>query len=295
MIAEAAPDVLVLQDIDYDAGGAALNALTQNLMVAGVDYPHSFAARPNAGLSTGLDLNGDGRKGDPRDAQGYGRFLGDGGMAVLSRFPIGPVTDLSKLLWRDLPGATPPPMPPEVAAVQRLSSVAHWIVPIETPRGTLTLLPWHATPPVFDGPEDRNGRRANDEAALWLRLLDGALDVPAPESRFAVIGVGNVDPEDGEGRREAIDALLSDPRLQDPAPRSDGAAADADPDHIGDPSLDTVDYDETPGNLRVSFILPSADLTVQDAGVLWPVDLSRFGAPDDLPRHRLVWVDLALD
>ncbi|QFU07133.1 hypothetical protein PARPLA_00053 [Rhodobacteraceae bacterium THAF1] len=294
MITEASPDVIVLQDIDYDADGAALGVLTERLADAGIDLPHSFAARPNAGMATGLDLDGDGYRGDARDAQGYGQYSGDGGMAVLSRFPIGAVTDLSPFLWRDLPEANPPSMTEEVAAIQRLSSVAHWIVPVETPGGALTLLTWHATPPVFDGPEDRNGRRADDEAALWLRVLDGALDMAPPERRFVVLGVGNVDPVDGEGRREAIRALLNDPRLTDPEPRSEGARAAADADHLGDPALDTSDYDG-PGNLRTSFVLPSADLTVLDAGVLWPNDLSRFGAPENLSRHRLVWVDIALD
>ena len=294
MIAEIAPDVIVLQDIDYDAGGAALTLLAGRLEDAGAPFPFRFAARPNAGMATGLDLDADGYRGDARDAQGYGRFAGDGGMAVLSRFPIGDVTDLSALLWRDLPGATPPPMTEEVAAIQRLSSVAHWIVPVKTPGGTLTLMTWHATSPVFDGPEDRNGRRAQDETALWLRVLDGALDVPPPKERFAILGVGSIDPVDGEGRRVAITALLSDPRVQDPAPRSAGARAAADPSQAGDPALDTVDYDG-PGNLRTSFILPSADLTVTGAGVLWPLDLSRYGAPEDLSRHRLVWADIDWD
>ena len=169
-------DVLLLTGVDYDHGLVALQALDARL---GNGYPTRFALRPNTGMATGLDIDGDGRLGSPRDAMGWGRFAGEGGMAILSRLPIDEagVRDLSALLWRDLPGAILPPGFPEThAAVQRLSTTGHWLVPLILPGGgTLTLMVWHATPPVFDGPEDRNGRRNHDEAALWLRLLDGSL------------------------------------------------------------------------------------------------------------------------
>jgi hypothetical protein len=58
-------------------------------------YPHRFAAPPNVGQPTGVDLDGDGRTWRARDAHGYGLFSGDGGMAILSRFPIGAVRDFS--------------------------------------------------------------------------------------------------------------------------------------------------------------------------------------------------------
>ncbi|SEN28473.1 endonuclease/exonuclease/phosphatase family protein [Palleronia pelagia] len=303
MIAEAAPDILVLQGVDYDAGAATLNALADTATDAGAPgYPYRFALPPNSGRATGLDLDGDGRLGGPRDAMGYGRFAGQGGMAVLSRFPIDAraATDLSDLLWDDLPGAIPPDAPfpdPETAAQRRLSSTGHWIVPITVEDSVLHLMTWSATPPVFDGPEDLNGRRAHDETALWLRLLDGALDVPAPPAPFVILGLGNIDPMDGEGRAEAVNALLDDPRVQDSAPRSAGGMAAADPDHRGDPSLDTADLDG-PGNLRLSVLLPSTDITVRDAGVLWPAPgtplAADLGPAEDWPRHRLVWADITL-
>lgn len=131
VIAAARPDVLLLADIDWDAQGAALGALAARLEEEGLDYPHRLALAPNAGLPTGLDMDGNGRTGEPRDAQGYGRFRGDGGMAILSRWPLGEARDLSSLLWRDLPGARLPgvegrPFPSGPAqAAQRLSSSGH--------------------------------------------------------------------------------------------------------------------------------------------------------------------------
>ena len=286
-------DVLLLTGVDYDHGLVALQALDARL---GNGYPTRFALRPNTGMATGLDIDGDGRLGTPRVAQGWGRFSGEGGMAILSRLPVDEpaVRDLSALLWRDLPGAMLPPGFPEThAAVQRLSTTGHWVVPLVLPDGgRLTLLVWHATPPVFDGPEDRNGRRNHDEAALWLRLLEGALG-PVPEAPFVIIGDGNLDPLDGDGRRQAMQALLTHPALQDPAPR--GLHQRTEPGHKGDPALDTALYDPGPGGLRVDVILPSADLTVTGSGVLWPPDSDPLAATlRAASRHRPVWVDLSV-
>lgn len=306
MIAAVDPDIVVLQGVDYDAGLATLAALAGEIASAGAHYPHLFALRPNTGMATGLDLDGNGRTGGARDAQGYGRFAGAAGMAILSRHRIDreAVVDLSPMLWRDLPGAIPPmvegrPFPSaEAHAVRRLSSTAHWIVPVQVGETTLRLLTWHATPPVFDGPEDLNGRRNHDEAALWLRLLDGALDVSAPEPPFVILGDANLDPEDGDGRPEALTALLDRPGLTDTAPRSAGARAAADPGHVGDPALDTADFDDPPGNLRVDYLLASSGIEVVESGVFWPEAGSpaanALGPLGDWPRHRVVWADLNL-
>lgn len=289
-------DVLVLSNVDFDHDLVALSAFADLLAQAGTPYPHRFATRPNTGMATGLDMDGDGRKGGPGDAQGFGFFAGAGGLAVLSRLPINTakVRDFSAFLWRDLPGnLIADSLSPEVMAIQRLSSTAHWDVPLILPDSSaLHLLIWHATPPVFDGPEDRNGRRNHDEAAFWLRLLDGALPFPAPVAPFILLGDANLDPADGEGRVAAINALLAHPRLQDPAPK--GQNARKEPIHKGDPALDTALYDG-PGGLRVDYILPSADLAVLASGVLWPDNADPLTAPlSRASRHRPVWVDIAL-
>lgn len=303
VIAAAAPDVLVLNGFDWDMGGHALTALADRLAEAGVSYPHRLAAMPNAGLESGLDLDGNGRTGEARDSHGYGRFTGAGGMVVLSKLPLGEMRDYSAFLWADLPDAIPPevdgaPFPSEEAAARRrLSSVGHWSVPVETGHGLVTLLAFAATTPVFDGPEDLNGRRNHDEIAFWTRLLDGDLPFDPPAGPVVVIGTANLDPVDGEGRHEAIRILLDDPRLTDPKPASPGGLAAATPDHRGDPGLDTADWTEpVPGNLRVDYVLPDARLGVAGAGVVWPAPGDAFlDVVETASRRRLVWVDVTLE
>ena len=286
-------DVILLTAVDYDRGGVALGLLAEQLAAAGLVYPHRFAFRPNTGTQTGLDVDGNGRFGEPRDAQGFGLYSGHGGMAVLSRLPIDTTgaRDFSDFLWRDLPGGLASD-PPDLARVQRLATTGFWDVPVITDQGPLHLLAWHATPPVFDGPEDRNGRRNHDEAAFWGLYLDGTLPMPPPEAPFVLLGDGNLDPADGDGLRDGIAGLLAHPALQDPAPR--GTHGRSEPAHVGDPALDTSLYAEI-GGLRLDYVLPSARLTVTDAGVLWPPVTDPLAA--DLvaaSRHFPVWVDLAL-
>jgi hypothetical protein len=301
-IARSEADIIVLQGIDYDLDHVALAAFAARIADSGGTYPHLFALKPNTGLQTGLDLDLNGRIGEPRDAQGYGVFAGQGGMALLSKHPIAGHQDLTETLWRDLPSTRMLPLDSGYE-VQRLSSVSHWIVelaPAEMP--PLTLLTFHATPPIFDGPEDRNGRRNHDETAIWSHFLDNRLELTPPASRFILAGDANLDPEDGDGLPDALRALLTDPRLHDPAPRStaatDAAAAEAGANlrHKGDAALDTANWRDSPGpgNLRVDYILPSADWIVVQSGVLWPETDTNLSEDDrrTISRHGLVWVDL---
>lgn len=294
VIAAIGADAVVLQDVDFDPGLVALNALADRLAAAGAVYPHRFALPPNRGVPTGLDLDGDGRLGGAGDAQGYGSFAGAGGMAILSRLPIDAagVRDHSGFLWTDLPGARlPPGMTPEGRALQRLATTGFWEVPLILPDGgRLRMLAYHAAPPAFGR---GNPERNHDETAFWLRLLDGALPMPPPPAPFVILGTANTDPQDGDGPKDAIRALLTHPAVQDPAPR--GADHPADPAQTGDPALDTADHGRDrggPGALRVDYILPSAGLAIAASGVIWP------DAGDPLAetlatasRHRPVWVD----
>lgn len=288
VIAQARADVLLLTGFDWDHDGLALAAFRQRLDQAGAGYPHVFTARPNAGMPTGLDLNGDGRLGRADDRQGFGRFSGQGGMMVLSRHPLGPVADYSDRLWRDMPGQIMPPTPPQVAAVQRLASVNHWDVTVTVAGRPLHLLAMSASPPVFDGPEDRNGRRNHDELAFWLEHL--------PDAPFVLAGKLNLDPQDGDGRPQALTRLLD--HVSDPQPQSEGGrqagALGINAAHRGDPALDTADWpdDKPPGNLRVDYVLPGKALKVLGAGVVWPAQGPQAQVAVAASTHRLVWVDL---
>jgi hypothetical protein len=285
-------DVVVLTDMDFDHGRVALSALADLLANAGTPYPHRFTSRPNTGHATGLDMDGDGRLGGPGDAQGFGFFAGKGGVAVLSRLPIDAANfrDFSDFLWVDLPGNTlGDSMANPARAAQRLSTTVHWNLPITLPNGTpLSLLIYRATPPVFDGPEDRNGRRNHDETAFWTQLLNGALPYAPPNPPFIILGDANLDPIDGDGRRAAINTLLADPRIQDPGQQGTFGRTDT----RGDATRDTALYDF--GGLRVDYVLPSADLQLTNAGVDWPLTGDLAASHTAASRHRPVWVDIKL-
>ena len=271
-MSQVRPDVIALQGIDYDLRRTALRTLIDDLAKEGLIYPHYFAAAPNAGQDSGLDMNGNGQLGDADDAYGYGRFNGMGGMAVLSRFPIqqDAIEDYSTLLWRDLPNHLYPmengrPFAGNaVFSAHRLSSRGHWVVPISTPQfGMMRLMTYHATPPLYDGPEDRNGRRNHDETAFWLNYLTRD-DNPSP---FVLAGTPNTDPERGSGRSEAINRLLAHSKLQNPFDNSP-----------------TADFKEPlPGDLRVDYLLPSIGWQILRHGTLRVPDAS---------RHSLLWIDI---
>ena len=304
LILRVRPDVLLLTSFDYDLGLAALSAFNERLRRGGGGYAHLFALRPNSGLPSGLDVDGDGRRGEPEDALGYGAFSGQGGLALLSRLPIDRdgVVDFSALPWADLPGGR---LPEGHAAAAKLplASVAHWKVPLRSGCGRIVLLLWRAGSPAFDGPEDLNGLRNRDQNLFWLRYLDGELPWPPPEAPFVLMGDANLDPADGDGHRSAIRALLADPRLQDPAPRAQRgvrAAArqgGANETQTGDPALDTADWSDAPGpgNLRVDYLLPAAGLKVLGSGLEWADAGADTAAGGGAPllRHALVWADIA--
>jgi hypothetical protein len=277
-VAKAQADVVVLLGVDFDVHNLALWRFSDRIFeLGGPDYPHAFSTRPNTGMPSGMDLDGDGRTGTPRDAQGYGRFSGQGGMGILSRFPIldAEVEDHSATLWAefawaDLPRDANGLFPSDAAYdAQRLSTTGHWVVPISMDDQTqLRLGVFHTSPPAFDGPEDRNGKRNADEIRFWTHYLDGT----PPEKDPVIIGDANLDPLRGDGTRSAIRSLLSHLDVTDPFPENPP----------------TVDWSGLGlGRLRTDYILPSLQWQTLDQGLIWP-DTPH----DDESRHALVWVDL---
>ncbi|MFP5334820.1 MAG: endonuclease/exonuclease/phosphatase family protein [Actinomycetes bacterium] len=328
------PDVLLINEIDYVADGLAVDLLRENYLEVGqngadpIDYPYAFVAESNTGVPSGHDLDNNGSVGGPNDAYGFGFFPGQFGMAVLSRHPIDveAVRTFAEFRWADMPGALLPVDPAtgqpwfsdEELEVVRLSSKSHWDVPVEVDGRTVHFLVSHPTPPVFDGPEDRNGRRNHDEIRFWADYVTpgqrsayiyddaGVSGGLRPGSAFVVAGDQNSDPLDGDSVPGAIQQLLEHPRVVDPLPSSEGAVeasalqGGANATHRSDPRYDTADFaDSAPGNLRADYVLPSTQLRTAGAGVFWPVlddPLSRLTGTFPFPSsdHRLVWVDVTV-
>jgi len=335
VIQRADPDVVLLNEFDYDAAHTSVDLFRDHYLEVPqggahpVRYRYAYTAPSNTGVPSGFDLNNDGRVGGGDDAFGFGEFEGQYGMVVLSKYPIDTrnVRTFQDFLWKDMPGALLPDDPatpehgdwfsPEELDVVRLSSKSHWDVPVRVGRETVHVLAAHPTPPTFDGPEDRNGRRNHDEIRFWADYVTPGRDSRyvyddagrrgglKPGERFVILGDQNADPVDGDSVDAAIDQLLDHPRITDPRPTSDGAVEAAalqggtNAAHLGDPALDTADFADTaPGNLRADYVLPSKGQRVRDAGVFWPTradPLSRLTGVYPFPSsdHRLVWVDLA--
>lgn len=323
------PDILLLNEFDYDESGAALECFRKEYLEVGqggrdpIEYPHVFTAEVNTGIDSGFDLNEDRQRGTPNDAFGYGEHPGQYGMVVLSRYPIDQshVRTFQKFLWKDMPGALLPIDPAsgqpyyssKVQEVFRLSSKSHWDVPIQTEEGELHFLVCHPTPPVFDGPEDRNGRRNHDEIRFFVDYVSGrgeyiyddqgrrgGLD---PDKSFVIAGDLNADPVDGDSYPGAVTQLLECEKVHgELAPRSTGGAwwaekqGGANLTHKGDPACDTGDFpDQNVGNLRVDYVMPSRNLTVRDSGVVWPKPDEPLADVVTATDHRMVWVDLSCE
>ncbi len=321
------PDIVLLAEFDYDPSVDAAGLLHANYLASSetnadpIAYPHHYRPPVNTGVDSGLDLDRNGETGDPADAWGFGFFPGQYGMLVLSRFPIDKeqVRTFQALLWKDLADAQRPMnedgspfYPDETWAQLRLSSKSHADVPIVIGEETLHLLVSHPTPPVFDGPEDRNGARNHDELALWNHYISGHMDSWLVDdqgrtgglstgARFVIAGDLNADPHDGDAHPNAINQLLQHPAVDaECIPSSEGAVEAAtaqggkNEQHAGDPAHDTSDFnDEFVGNYRLDYVIPSATLSVTGCGVHWPLSSSPLHADATFSDHRLVWVDLA--
>jgi hypothetical protein len=291
-------------------------------------------APSNTGIPSGFDLNNDGSVGGPDDAFGFGFFPGQYGMAVFSMYPIDyeNIRTFQMFLWKDMPGALLPKYPdgtdwysPEELEVFRLSSKSHWDVPILIGGKTVHLLTSHPTPPVFDGPEDRNGTRNHDEIRFWADYVipsrsgyiyddagnEGGL---APGAMFVIAGDQNSDPYDGDSIPGSAQLLLEHPLVNtkvtpssEGGPEQDGLQGAANTLHVGDPAFDTADFADAygpppdfggaSGNLRADYVLPRKNLRIIDAAVFWPTTddplFSLVGIyPFPSSDHRLVWVDV---
>lgn len=324
------PDIVLLNEFDFDTEGRAAELFQQHYLQVpqrdggeALHYAYRYLAPVNTGVPSGLDLDRNGSIGGlsrngGNDAWGYGLHPGQYGMLLLSRYPIdyAQVRSFQRFKWRELPGAQPPrdPLTGEAWysatawAQFRLSSKSHWDVPVRTPLGVLHVLAAHPTPPVFDGPENRNGRRNFDEIRLWAEYLSpgerpwlcddqGHCGGLPRDAHFVIVGDYNADPVDGEGVADAMNQLLQHPRVNALSPpRSEGASERAMRYALprqGEIATHTADFGAKAGTLRVDYVLPSQGLPVVGSGVFWP----REGAPEaalaKASDHHLVWIELS--
>ncbi len=323
------PDVVLLNEFDYDEAHRAADLFQQRYLgvrQAGggeaLRYPYRYLAPVNTGVPSGYDLDRNGRVGgDGRDAGndawGFGLHPGQYGMLVLSRYPIASseARMFQRFRWKDLPGARAPRDPktgeawyaPEAWARFPLSSKSHWDLPIDTPAGRIHVLAAHPTPPVFDGPENRNGLRNHDEIRFWAEYLSSG-DRPwlcddagrcgglAAEAAFVILGDHNADPVDGDGEPGAAAQMIDHPRVNAAvAPTSEGAAERAREygfPRRGDVATHTGDFGPNTGTLRLDYVLPSKNLPVRGGGVFWPEKGEPGSELLDASDHHLVWLDI---
>lgn len=315
------PDIILLNEFDNLADdGQSINLFINRYLAKSqqhqpaLHYPFVYQGAVNTGVKLTTDLSGKQPANLPQDAHGFGYFPGHFGMVLLSKYPIDEqnIRTFQHFKWAEMPQAKQPIMPdsdqpyylPQIWQQLRLSSKSHWDIPIKVNQQTIHILASHPTPPVFDGPEDRNGKRNSDEIRFITDYITtsqsdyivddngrkGGIDVGQP---FVIVGDLNASTVDGDADKFGISTLLNHANINDPHPKSVAAK------------------EHTPGNpnagehtaywrMRADYVLPSVNgWQVVDAGVFWPTtDSTEFRLIADRKSssdHRLVWVDLLLD
>lgn len=316
------PDIVLLNEFDYSKQSARdVQNFIKNYLQASqndkkpIDYPYFYSAGVNTGVDSGLDLDKDGiASGTQGDAFGFGLFPGHYGMLVLSQYPIQfeQIRTFQHFLWKDMPdnllstikdASGQPYYSQQAQQILRLSSKSHWDIPIKIGSSTLHLLASHPTPPVFDGPENRNGKRNHDEIRFWTDYLtdseesayvydDNGGSGGFKGEHFVIAGDLNASPDEGDGIKSGIQGLLAHLLVNDSfVPKSEGGDVHTPENHYS--AGHTAEW-----AMRADYVLPSTSLNVKGSGVFWPKqDDPLFRLIKDRKSssdHRLVWIDIAV-
>lgn len=312
IIQRTRPHIILLNEFDYiEDPSKGINLFRTNYLnqpqsgLSPIDYPYVYLAPVNTGVKTQLsDSN--------LSLFGFGKYPGQYAMVLLSQYPINTdqVRTFQNFLWKDMPSHIMPIneqgdswYDEDAVGIMRLSSKSHWDVPINVCGETLHVLASHPTPPVFDGPEDRNGRRNFDEIRFWADYISpqtatyhyddlGNTGGLAADSHFVILGDLNASSVEGDAYPGAMDQLLTHPLIANyPAPTSEGGKENR-------PESNYATTHTAYWGMRADYVLPSANLNVTQSGVYWPKTTdeeyrlveSRQASSD----HRMVWVDFKI-
>ncbi|MGR5209437.1 endonuclease/exonuclease/phosphatase family protein [Vibrio rotiferianus] len=305
-----------------------------------IEYPYAESYSTNTGLNSGLDLDNNGTAGQlPGDAWGFGFYHGQYAFALMSKYEIDTknTRTFQEFKWKDMEGAQIPTIticdgsqtiPDGMACgddwytadewdVVRLSSKNHVdapiIIPTEKGDEVVHLLMSHPTPPVFD--PGKNKVQNGAEVEFWHHYVQGKeyfyddagnKGGLAEGAKFVMMGDQNLDPLDGDGFSEIMQAFHNDPLVNQDVmngelyPTSFGAAEHAVDKNSTHPIPNRI---TSTFGLGVDYAMPSANLNVVDSGVYWAASyeegrklfndarIGKYGNGKDVSSdHRMIWI-----
>jgi len=314
IIQRTQPDIILLNEFDYiEDATQGIELFKQKYLQVSqsgqlpVEYPYVFLAPVNTGVAVSEEV-----KSKRFTHFAYGRYPGQYGMVLLSKYPIlaDDIRTFRHFLWKDMPNHLMPTdetgspwYSAEATEVMRLSSKSHWDVPIEVCGNQINVLASHPTPPVFDGPEDRNGKRNHDELRFWRDYIEadptsyhyddgGRSGGIKPNAQFVIVGDLNASAVEGDAYPGAMSNLLEHKRVGNfSAPESEGGKENK-------PDSKYAATHTAGWGMRADYVLASSNLKVADSGVFWP---EKTQATSRLVKdraassdHRLVWANIKL-
>jgi hypothetical protein len=305
-----------------------------------IEYPYAESYSTNTGLNSGLDLDNNGTAGQlPGDAWGFGFYHGQYAFALMSKYKIDTenTRTFQEFKWKDMEGAQIPTIticdgsqtiPDGMECgddwyttdewdVVRLSSKNHVdapiIIPTEKGDEVIHLLMSHPTPPVFD--PGKNKVQNGAEVEFWHHYVQGKeyfyddagnKGGLAEGAKFVMMGDQNLDPLDGDGFSDIMQAFHNDPLVNQDVmngelyPTSFGAAEHAVDKNSTHPIPNRI---TSTFGLGVDYAMPSANLNVVDSGVYWAASyeegrklfndarIGKYGNGKDVSSdHRMIWI-----